>query len=192
MTRNSKDDLFQRGLHLLQLFCKRNRLSVPRVTTVLLSDWHFGACAYYRPVYIKICVPLCASVGLWGRSWSFPGYAVDRTPYGVLQHELGHHVDAQRSGLTKGYVGTHSKSIRTATREEALTSYCPNDGEWFAEMIRLFITNPDLLRQIRPHTYAALLDDGLKPVVHGSWDKVLEEAPERTRQAAQNKIRRAS
>ena len=70
---------------------------------------------------------------------------------------------------------------------DKLTNYCPNDAEWFAEIFRLFVTNSDLLRLIKPRTYSELRKL-YKPVIDDPWRLVLKDAPERTLLAASNKI----
>ncbi len=183
-----KPELFDAGLQLMRTFCAVNKLTIPEVRTLDSDAWLFGGtCAYYRPTYIAICVKKCAAIGVAGPAWSYPGYVVDRTPYGVLQHELGHHADVVKSGVTVGYMGNFSQSMRRETGEAPITSYCPNDGEWFAEMFRLFVTNPDLLRIIRPMTFAAL-SRVFKPVVQKSWWVVMQDAPPRTIAACAKRI----
>lgn len=120
-------------------------------------------------------------------SWSYPGYTVDRTPYGVIQHELGHHVDVIHSTQFRAYKGNFSVNLRQETGEQPISGYCPNDGEWFAEIFRVFVTNPDLLRIIRPATYERLRDQFI-PVVTDSWESVLADAPERTKNACAKKV----
>lgn len=183
-----KLELFAAGfLHVTQ-FCGINDLEIPEIQVRDPDDWLVGACAYYRPTYIAICLERCASIGFAGPAWSYPGYTVDRTPYGVLAHEIGHHADVSRSPDRKGrYMGDFSIATRMASAEERLTEYCPNDGEWFAEMFRLFITNPDLLRLLRPKTYA-ILCDYFKPSEPRTWRQVLSNAPSRTVYAAEKKI----
>ena len=62
--------------------------------------------------------------------------------------------------------------------KRVLTSYCPNNAEWFAEMFRLSITNSQLLQQLRPRTYKLKVQ----------WLKVLgDDVPERIVQALHNK-----
>ena len=185
----SKEAMLERGIAVTQCFCALNDISMPEIT-VITGKWAFDACAYYRPREgIVINVTKCALVGLEGRQWSFPGYTVDRTPYGVLQHELGHHVDCLRSVVVDRYRGDYSRDMRYGQApEEPLTSYCPDDGEWFAEMFRLLVTNPDLLRQIRPHTYARLIADGLRPVFYDSFEDRLKGAPDRTIRSAHRKV----
>lgn len=169
-----------RGKALIARFCEVNGIRCPPVTFYAASEWAFDACAYYRPTRIHICVAKCAAIGMGGQAWSFPGHSVDKTPYGVLAHELGHHVDVLRSTVVDRYRGNFSSDLRAVSGEPKLTNYCPDDGEWFAEMVRLFITNPDLLRLLRPQTHALLIDRGLKPVVGEDWRTVLADAPART------------
>jgi len=72
------------------------------------------------------------------------------------------------------------------TGEKPITSYAPNPNEWFAEIFRLWVANPDLLRKIRPKV-AALLDARWKTVEPRSFEEVLAKVP-RQLQAARNKI----
>ena len=174
----------------MQTFCALNGLEAPRLDIVPKGDWEFsGTCAYYQPPYIKLCVERCAAIGVAGMAWSFPGYSVDRTPFGVVAHELGHHVDRVRSGRTPGSRGAFSTQLRKTSGEERLTSYWPNDAEWFAEMFRLFVTNPNLLKIVRPKTYT-LIRELYTPAVEGTWEEVLAEAPERTREACRKKVQK--
>lgn len=140
-------------------------------------------CGVYVPGRrARLCVDahLCARPGYGGRAWSWPGYVVDRTPYGVHAHELGHHAEVM--------LGNPARRVRAEAEEPALTGYCPNDHEWWAEMFRLFMTNSDLLRLVRPKTYSLFLRMGLVPFEVRPWEEVLVDAPERTRAAARGKI----
>ena len=108
--------------------------------------YNLATCGFYRPTTIHIMVEKCAARGFGGRAWSWPGYAVDRTPYGVIQHELGHHVDSIRFKAPKAIF---SKLIWEESKEAPLTGYLGTDKdevtfymEWFAENFRLFVTNP--------------------------------------------------
>lgn len=185
-----KQTLFNAGLRHIRQFCDANGISTPEVITAEQTTWEFGTCAYYRPTYIKICVKKCGHVGTAGRAWSYPGYVVDRTPYGVLAHEVSHHVDWVASDRKGKYFGDYSIKLRKASGEKKLTNYCPNDFEWFAEMMRLFITNPALLWLIRPKTYALLERDWVYTELR-CWSTVLHDAPDRTINAAMNKIKEA-
>jgi hypothetical protein len=184
----NKLQLLVSGLELAKEFCAANRLRKPGVELYDQTNWRFpSTCAYYRPVAIHIAPHRCAHIGRSGRAWSFPGYVIDRTPHGVVQHELGHHADHTRSAVKGAYGGDFSSAVRKAAGEPKLTNYCPNDWEWFAEMFRLFVTNSDLLRAVRPRTHAALVDAGFRPVVDRPWREVLAAAPDRTIEMAARK-----
>lgn len=174
---SDKDDMFLRGVALARSFCELNAIPMPTIERLNPSqrNYHIGTCAYYRPTTIHIMVEKCARKGLGGRAWSWPGYKVDRTPYGVVQHELGHHVDSVKGN---GF----SRRLHEAARGEApLTGYLGTDQsaltfymEWFAENFRLFVTNPDLSFALRPRFYHAARNAGLIPLLHGhGWESVL-------------------
>jgi len=188
MTYETKQELYDNGVDLLWTFCEANGLKVPEVERADPKTWPFGVCAYYRADRITLCVEKCAAIGVAGMAWSFPGHSTDRTPYGVIAHELGHHVDLTRSTRKGRYYGDFSIAMRARCAEAPLTSYCPNDAEWFAEMFRLFVTNPDLLHQLRPRTFADLLGMGFVPVFDDPWYSRLAGAPERTVQSIINKL----
>jgi hypothetical protein len=186
----NKATMNEKGLTLIRHFCQLNDLPAPRVT-LALDDWAFSACAYYRPTRgIVIHLPSCAHIGTSGQQWSYPGWAVDRTPYGVLAHELGHHVDwLLGEPKDRGdYWSYLSRKLRAALRTTAkLTSYCPNDAEWFAELFRLYVTNPDLLSKLRPRFHEAL-SLVLAPAETRPWDAVLAHAPQRSREQAAARV----
>ena len=187
----TRQELLEVGIERSQEFCRVNALEFPELRVILKEDWRFDACAYYRPDYIAICPERCASLGYGGRSWSWPGYVVDRTPYGVIAHELGHMVDRLLSDQKSSYHGDYSVTLRGIVREAPITSYCPNDAEWFAEIFRLFVTNSGLLAQIRPRVFDALSHRFI-PVSKPSWQSELSsvvDVPERIVKAARNKIR---
>lgn len=189
MTYEGKNSLLERGKALMEQFCAANSLSVPSVVEADPKRWPHGVCAYYRAEVITINVKACAGIGFAGMQWSFPGHSVDRTPYGVIAHELGHHVDLNRAQTRRGrYWGDFSCRVRDESGEDKLTSYCPDSAEWFAEMFRLFITNPDLLAKLRPRTHAILLDHGFKPVFQDGWRERLVGAPDRTILSIERKL----
>ncbi len=192
---DERRELLDRGKDRIHAWLAANP-SVPSVALHVydLASWRVSACAYYRANVIHICVERCAIPGRAGRGWSWPGYPVDRTPYGVLAHELGHHVDWHVSERKKVYGGDFSSRIAVETREERLTSYCPNHQEWFAELFKLFVTNPDLLWRIRPRTHNVLAGrfNPVQPLRSWEEELVAHDAPDRTLQAARNRIRRAS
>ena len=200
----TKRQLFERGKVHVHHWCAVNGVEQPEVVE---SDApvQFGTCAYYRHGTITISVQQCAAEGHVGRMWSYPGYVVDRTPYGVLCHELGHHVD-NANGLTGGTAskemfaalcpnlpqepGFFAKGIAEVRDVEPITNYSENVLEWFAELFRLFVTNPDLLREMRPVAFAMMIERWPKRAEERHWSRVLNMAP-RQLKAAENKIRHA-
>ena len=180
---SEKRTLLGAGIMVMQHFCQLNSIQPPAVAEAESNRWAFGVCAYYRANVMTICVSRCASVGTAGMQWSYPGNTVDRTPYGVVQHELGHHVDTLKSTRVDRYRGDFSVSMRERSGEVPLTSYCPDD----AEMFRLFVTNPDLLKHLRPRTHAEMAAH-FKPVFTDGWREMLAGAPDRTIIAAERKI----
>lgn len=168
----NKKQLANLGVNIATMFCEQNNIRMP--TLHILDDENdteyqkikrFSTCGYYRRNHMYVAVGLCAHQN---PNYSWAGFISDRTPYGVIQHELGHHVDEVKTGIdiyrNRGAM-LFSTEIRQKSGEKRITSYCPDDMEWFAEIFRLFVTNPDLLSKIRPKTYAALIDSGLRPVV---------------------------
>lgn len=178
----TKRQLFEEGRSHIETWCVMNEVDPPTVRESTDPET-FGTCAYYRDEVIYISVHACAGVGMAGRAWSYPGYVVDRTPYGVLAHELGHHVDGAH-GPAGGVLGP---LWRKETGEQQITGYCDNDNEWFAEIFRLFVTNPSLLEQLRPRTYAKLIKQWPKRAMWASWESVLSDVP-RQLAAARNKV----
>ena len=156
-----KSELLLLGMRLAIEFCDLNGIEPPAVEVVPRERWHFAPCAYYRPESgIHICLEKCASPcgDLPSRACSWPGSVSDRTPYGVVAHELGHHVDWLTGEVKGPYWSDFGGSVRGQSGEQAITSYCPGDEEWFAEMFRLYLTNPALLRQLRPRTWVILAE----------------------------------
>jgi hypothetical protein len=179
--------LLIQGQQLLAKWCNLNCVKPPEIK-IWYSDPPFDTCAYYRDDLISIWPHECARIGVSARQWSYPGYVVDRTPYGVLQHELGHHVDEAKTYRR----GILSSKWREATGELKLTSYCDNDMEWFAELFRLFVSNPDLLQILRPKIYRLMIERWPKRAEERNWAQVLVSAQERWRIATQNHIVKAA
>lgn len=185
MIQASKAELFELGKTHIARWCELNGVEMPRINARVGAP-DFGACAYYRDGQIEIWVNSCAAIGRAGRQWSYPGYVVDRTPYGVLAHELGHHVDRQH-GAAGGVLSHLWRPLDAAP----LTGYCPNDNEWFAELFRLFVTNPDLFCAVRPKICDLFLKQWRNVAQVGEWRDVLVESP-RHIAAAMNKIKQAT
>ena len=191
-----KQQLAVKGAELCVEFGERNALvGIPKTDLhIHLEPWQVGACAYYRRNNIYICLPLCASPAGHGarRNYNWPSNTIDREPFGVVCHELGHHVDYHLSSSKsrQDYSGDFGIGIRKKSGEAPISGYSPNDAEWFAEMFRAFLTNPDLLRILRPKTYELLVDK-FTPVTKGTWVQALnrfEPCPDHVIRAAVNKV----
>ena len=175
----TKTDLFNAGMTRIRTFCKLNGIECPAVHQITPENWYFDVPAYYRPDTeqqrkrmgfggedglaargygpgINICLARCSApaTAAQTRAYSWPAGVSDRTPYGVLAHELGHHLDWLVSEKKGSYGGDFSVKVMTETGEPPVTSYAPNPWEWWAEMARVYVTNPDLLRLARPLTCA--------------------------------------
>jgi hypothetical protein len=186
-----KEKLYQDGLKLINEFCRINSIPIPEIIRLKKGDelYELATCAYYRHPTIRIMVEKCASPGMGGRLWSWPGYVIDRTPYGVLQHELAHHMDTLRSQDILRNVNSpdlsFSETIHKESLEKPMTGYTTQGHsrpqkihwfmEWFAENFRVFVTNPDLCKRLRPKFYKAIVMRGIKPVIESNWLQTLEK-----------------
>jgi hypothetical protein len=187
---NNKQELCDLGVERIDAFCVLNNIPTTLVGIVDRNDWPYGVCAYYRPdTGIKICLDKCQNLcgHAESRNWTWPGSTTDREPFGVLAHELGHHVDWLTSEKKGAYYGDYSITLRHFSGEKQISGYCDNDHEWFAEMFRVFITNPDLLRLLRPKTYTLLIEKW-KPICTLSWKEALgDNVPDRVIRTLTNK-----
>lgn len=192
MNPHSKVSAYNHGRTVVRDFCELNYLPTPTIIPYSKSNWDFpGTCAYYRPTTIHICIDECAYSCRESltRNWNWPGNTTDREPFGVLCHELGHHVDVIYSTKGCAYYGDYSKSIKSHSKEQPITSYCPNWGEWFAEIFRLFVTNHALLELLRPKTYK-ILRDQFYPIGSDHWlENLGPKVPDRIVQNLLKKIR---
>lgn len=109
---------------------------------------------------IQICLEHCGRLcgEEMSRNWTWPGSTTDREPYGVLCHELGHHCDLFAGESKWTYGSEYSANLCRKAKEPPISGYHDNEAEWFAEMFRVFVTNPALLKQLRPRTYDLLTD----------------------------------
>jgi hypothetical protein len=197
-----KTALTEFGTKWMERFCLDNDIPIPDVVVVPKEKWHVSACAYYRPITglegdgcfpipkgIVICPDKCGfPCGIEpSRNWTWPGSTTDREPFGVIAHELGHHCD-WHAGKEKGtYWSDYGACVKTMSGEKPISGYCPNPAEWFAEMFRVFVTNPALLRAVRPVTYAILLQRW-RPIGPKNWKKALgRNVPPRIVKVLQNK-----
>ncbi len=173
----ARREMYERGVELARRLCALNDVPVPEFFVGSSSEWDGprGSCGYYESSRIAVCLDATAAIGRGGRAWSYPGHSVDRTAYGVVVHELGHHFDDVLTVGSRSFSGV----VRRESGEKALTGYAPNTSEWFAEMFRLFGTNPELLGALRPRTLEVLARR-LRPAETRGWREVLADAPQRT------------
>jgi len=111
-----------------------------------------------------------------GFAWSFTGFKSDMTAPGILSHEIGHHIHNCLIVLRDNT--NFLKAIKKIRKNEyPVSGYEPNSYETFAEMIRLFVLNPNLLRLGRPIRWA-FLTQGLnfKPLHDVHWREILVHA----------------
>jgi hypothetical protein len=203
MTDPTRLELYRRGEARVVAFCRLNALTWPEFRpTWNRKDWRFSVCAYYRASYIAICPDACARPGTSPiaarNAWSWPGYSTDRTPYGALAHELGHHVDYWHGAPEHrgAYWSNFSSETWEAAKEPPLTSYLSTAtrdmvirAEWFAEMFRLFVTNAALLKLLRPRTHA-LLAARFHAVSGADWATELgSDVPARFLEAVAKKVK---
>jgi hypothetical protein len=182
--------LLEMARERVQDLCVLNAFPEPSITIYDTRPKRGRACGHYdRPTEtISIWLPSTAQIGTAGRAWSYPGYLVDRTPTGVLAHELGHH---WHMTVKKDVSGLIAKGMMIAKKTEGpLSGYEPDPFEVIAEAFRVFVWNPQLLGLTFPRRYETLITYGLKPLPMSSWRDPLRGSP-RHILAAEAKIRRA-
>ena len=179
----SKEELFEKGLILQKKFLEINNFKPIEVISIPKEELPVEAsCGYYDygDYKIHICIEACANTN---PRYSFPSIYSDRTPYGVIQHETAHYVD-YLLGITK-----NNKNLKEM--DKPITNYCPNNTEWLAEMLRLYITNPNLLMLLRPKTYNYFFNElEIKSPVNTNWKNTIINlgGDERIMDRVKNKI----
>ena len=148
---------------VLKEFCELNNIPKPHIA---FFTSHKNYCGYYDKKIKTLCIdPNACAREVQNpamRSWSHPHYFTDRTIYGVLHHEFGH------------YLHEYLKFPKLP-KERQITSYEPNAGERFAETIKLFLGNPNLLQEYDPGRYSKLLQLGLKPIHNKAWQQIMQD-----------------
>lgn len=126
-----------------------------------------------------------------GFAWSYTGFKADLTAPGVLAHETGHHIHFRPRMRGPELIPSLKMIAGIAAKEAPVSGYEPNPYEVFAEAARLFILNPELLREGRPQRFRMLTDEfGLKPPHDAPWREVLKHAHPKIIAAAESWIKR--
>lgn len=178
LTENQKE-LIAAAKKDIENFCIINNIAIPKIC-IKYENKFVGGCGWFveglNKIFIapKICTKPTKTPGF---CWSYPNYFVDKTCYGVLLHEFGHYVH---------YLLSHP----VIPIETPITSYEPDEGERFAETMKIFVGNPDLLKHSNPRRYNFLLKLGLKPSKKSSWKILLKDAHPRFIKAVENRIRK--
>ena len=163
--------LYHAGVSRARQFCHHNKIVEPdfilkgltknrsdRLDSTGLYDPDRGP---YGTVFVNL--PECASPvhKPHHMCWSWPAYKTDRTPMGVVCHEVGHHFQFRLMKLRRW---TRNWTL-IAVNTPKITSYEPVPSEAFAETMRLFILNPVLLWKYSPKRYEFIVDVlGLEPI----------------------------
>jgi hypothetical protein len=176
-----KPENLKYGRDIVVAFCKVNKVKIPKIVPTYargyygLYVWGSGKLSVNE---IKAKPPVTTP----GFSWSYTGYKSDLTGAGIIAHECGHYIDE--------ILKFPSKRIKKAVRgEKAVSSYEPDRYEVFAESMKLFILNPNLLKVGRPKRYAFLCELGLIPLINDDWETVLAKAHPKLIAAARNWIK---
>lgn len=175
-----KQENLEYGQSIVDAFCTHNGLNPPKIKNATRTR-DYG---YYKwgSTTIHVNEKLArVPVKTPGFSWSYTGYKADLTGAGIIAHETGHYVDCM--------LKYPSRDIKKAVHgERCVSSYEPNSYEIFAESMKLFILNPNLLQAGRPKRYEFLIALSLIPVITDSWEEVLTHAHPKLISAAKNWI----
>ncbi len=175
---NKKLSLFTLGCSLVQEFLTLNNIKIPEISLKPLYYSDMRNTGIYRPnkelqhIFVNLDVTAWPVSKPGQMRWSHPGWKTDRTAYGVVAHETGHHVE---------YMLARAKTFKLKQWKEAayldkkkVTSYEPNYAEAFAESMRVFICNSELLRYGIPARYKYITEVlGLKPIIADDYKDVI-------------------
>lgn len=179
----SKQELYQKALELVidsldfwgLPHPKEFHITTPSRRRYGSGGMHFGL--YSRGiVYVNVQASTQPPTTR-GRVWSYPGSKTDRTAAGILCHEIGHHVVYKLAVLGR-LISWKNWSPLWRDNKQAVTGYEPTPEEGFAETFRLYLLNPELLRQARPQRFDFVQSLGLRPITETPWKRVLKNAPE--------------
>jgi len=173
------EELRENGVNLINEFCRINNFEpITDISFKRVKKSNHTGMYWYDEKRIEIIENrIIKPTKVPGFKWSYPGYKADKTIIGVLAHETGHHIENCLKMREGGFLGNMLNFIFL---NKKISSYEPNKYEAFAETMRLFITNPDLLKIYSPDRYTTLIKYlKLKPVITHKWYEVLKYADEK-------------
>lgn len=190
-TQCNKDNLWEEAKDLCNQFLILNHIEM----TTMEIDNNYKYNGYYNYETIEAFVNLKRSkvpVKNPGYCWSFPGYKSDLTCVGILTHEIGHHIHYMKMVNDPNIKKKEKVWKDIMKREKPITQYDKGNTieESIAEALKVFITNPDLLKEGRPLRYNFLTQEfNLKPLHNQPWKEVLKYADTKFISAAQSWIK---
>lgn len=166
----TKLDLYNMAVQQVNDFCKLNNFPLPKISAGVAGP-NSGFYRHNRNGgYIVVDLensryPVFKPNAFNPRNQSFTGNKTDRTPAGVVAHEVGHYIDFN----TRYTLNLVAKFRSIIPLESSITSYDGDrDFERVAESMRLFILNPRLLEEGRPKAFE-ILRQRFKPIHKAPW-----------------------
>jgi hypothetical protein len=194
------EQTFKDSVTLIKEFCNVNDIPYPKLD---LRDNNIGTFGTFNHKTNLITLyPRNAKtpVKVPGYKWSYTGYKADCTLPGVFAHEFGHYLDSylatkmfnQKSAYTSldktmQFILDYEKPVSGYI--DRFTNKRAKMSEAFAEVMKLFILNPDLLKQGRPKSYEMIISLGIVPVVTEEWTEILKNAHPKLISAANSWIK---
>lgn len=170
---------YKEGTNLARDFLVENSLSVPEYFDHVPHDKKekFG---YYDRYRQRIFVNLlkCKEPELdFSKNYNYTCWKFDITPVGVICKQTGYHIDQIHDFPSKKKEWTSIKESPVFIKEN-------DPSEDFSDCVRLFICNPDLLKNGRPKRYEYFRDVlNLRKVVDLPWKIILKNCPDDAIQA---------
>lgn len=149
----TKLDLFYLGVEKAQRFLDAQGFDYPKYIARNLRAGLTGFYNLKNKIYVDVEACAKPASNPSPRRCSFPGWKTDRTPVGVVCHETGHYISQI---LSSNRIHYNSKWEISLKRSKKVSGYEPNLEEAFAESMRLFILNPNLLKSASPERFVYL------------------------------------
>lgn len=172
----TKRQLCEMAINLIDNFCELNNIPKPKFDI----DWETGTtqtegivCGHFTfgTDVLHLQPNRCANPNP-NKDW--PGFFYDRTCYGVMCHEFAHYVDNLSPSLFN--IKLISTELRQIANEPSFNRDPKDDYEYFADVFKLFVTNPDLLRITRPSIFKLLTETyKLSPIILEDYRTVLNK-----------------